>query len=156
MEKRLILRGFGVGALGGLLAFLFARIMAEPVIQSSINYESGRDAMERILALAERPTAMMCSNDMTAIGALRALRDRGCAVPKEMSIVGLDDIELSDIVYPPLTTLHTSRTELARLVYASLEHSNKQAPVKGRQYMLHAKLVIRKSTGPVLRSTKSS
>jgi Probable cobalt transporter subunit (CbtA) len=46
MEKRLILRGFGVGALGGLLAFLFARIMAEPVIQSSINYESGRDAME--------------------------------------------------------------------------------------------------------------
>jgi hypothetical protein len=45
MEKRLILRGFAAGALGGLLAFVFARIMAEPVIQASINYESGRDAM---------------------------------------------------------------------------------------------------------------
>jgi hypothetical protein len=45
MEKRLILRGLGAGALGGLLAFVFARIMAEPVIQASIDYESGRDAI---------------------------------------------------------------------------------------------------------------
>lgn len=44
MEKRLILRGFGVGAFGGLLAFIFARIMAEPFIQQAIDYESGRDA----------------------------------------------------------------------------------------------------------------
>ena len=49
MEKRFVLRGFGVGALGGLLAFIFARIMAEPVIQSSINYESGRDAAQDLL-----------------------------------------------------------------------------------------------------------
>ena len=49
MEKRFVLRGFGVGALGGLLAFIFARIMAEPVIQSSINYESGRDTAQDVL-----------------------------------------------------------------------------------------------------------
>jgi LacI family transcriptional regulator len=111
--------------------------------------------MHDLLIRKNRPTAIVTANDMTAIGALRALRDRGCAVPKEMSIVGLDDIELSDIVYPPLTTLHTSRAELARLVYASLEHSNKQAPVKGRQYVLQAKLVVRKSTGPAMRASKS-
>jgi len=116
----------------------------------------GEAAMLDILIRKNRPTAIMTANDMTAIGALRALRDRGCAVPREMSIVGLDDIELSDIVYPPLTTLHTSRTELARLVFASLEHSNKQDPVKGRQYTIQAKLVIRKSTGPVMRPAKSS
>jgi hypothetical protein len=52
MEKRLILRGFGAGALAGLLAFVFARIMAEPIIQASINYESGRDAMEDTLRRA--------------------------------------------------------------------------------------------------------
>jgi hypothetical protein len=45
VELRLILRGFGVGALGGLLAWVFARVMTEPVIQSAINYESGRDAV---------------------------------------------------------------------------------------------------------------
>jgi uncharacterized membrane protein YhhN len=59
MEKRLLLRGFGAGALAGLLAFIFARIMAEPVIQAAINYESARDAendkLLRAAGLAARP-----------------------------------------------------------------------------------------------------
>jgi hypothetical protein len=59
MEKRLLLRGFGAGALGGLLAYIFARIMAEPVIQAAINYESARDAendkLLRAAGLAARP-----------------------------------------------------------------------------------------------------
>jgi DNA-binding LacI/PurR family transcriptional regulator len=114
----------------------------------------GEAAMADILIRKNRPTAVLTANDMTAIGALRALRDRGCAVPKEMSIVGLDDIQWSEVVYPPLTTLHTSRTEPARLVFASLEHANKQVPIKGRQYTMQADLVVRKSTGPVVRSTK--
>lgn len=114
----------------------------------------GEAAMADILLRKNRPTAVLTANDMTAIGALKALRDRGCAVPKEMSIVGLDDIQWSEVVYPPLTTLHTSRTELARLVFASLEHANKQTPIKGRQYTMQADLVVRKSTGPVMRSAK--
>lgn len=52
MEKRLILRGLGVGALGGLLAFLFARVMAEPMVQKAIDYESGRDAAQDALRRA--------------------------------------------------------------------------------------------------------
>ena len=52
MEKRIILRGFGVGALGGLLAFIFARIMAEPYVQKAIDYESGRDAAQNALRKA--------------------------------------------------------------------------------------------------------
>ena len=52
MEKRLILRGFGVGALGGLLAFIFARIMAEPMVQKAIDYESGRDEAQDMLRKA--------------------------------------------------------------------------------------------------------
>lgn len=52
MEQRLILRGFASGALGGLLAFLFARILAEPVIQRAIDYENGRDAAEHALRRA--------------------------------------------------------------------------------------------------------
>jgi DNA-binding LacI/PurR family transcriptional regulator len=116
----------------------------------------GEAAMSDLLIRKNRPTAILTANDMTAIGALRALRDRGCAVPKEMSIVGLDDIELSDIVYPPLTTLRTSRTELARLVFASLENTNRQTPIKGKQYMIQANLVVRKSTGPAMHTSKSS
>jgi hypothetical protein len=52
MERRIILRGFGVGALGGLLAFIFARIMVEPFIQKAIDYESGRDAAQDALRKA--------------------------------------------------------------------------------------------------------
>jgi hypothetical protein len=52
MEKRIILRGFGVGALGGLLAFIFARIMVEPFIQDAIDYEAGRDAAQNALRKA--------------------------------------------------------------------------------------------------------
>jgi hypothetical protein len=52
MEKRIILRGFGVGAFGGLLAFVFARIMSEPFIQKAIDYESGRDAAQDALRKA--------------------------------------------------------------------------------------------------------
>jgi hypothetical protein len=59
MEKRLVLRGFGAGAFAGLLAFVFARIMAEPVIQAAINYESARDAANDTLRRAAglAPTA---------------------------------------------------------------------------------------------------
>jgi putative cobalt transporter subunit CbtA len=52
MEKRIILRGFGVGALGGLLAFVFARVMAEPFVQKAIDYETGRDAAQNALRKA--------------------------------------------------------------------------------------------------------
>jgi LacI family transcriptional regulator len=115
----------------------------------------GEAAMSDLLIRKNRPTAILTANDMTAIGALRALRDRGCAVPKEISIVGLDDIELSDIVYPPLTTLHTSRTELATLVFDALEHANQKTPNMGKQFTIEASLVVRKSTGPVFRPAKA-
>lgn len=61
MEKRFILRGFGAGALGGLFAFVFARIMAEPIIQQAIDYEYGRgaaqDALRKAAGLAVDPAA---------------------------------------------------------------------------------------------------
>jgi DNA-binding LacI/PurR family transcriptional regulator len=159
-----------IGFIGGFLGLTTSRLRLDAYLAAMNNHglvvrdefirhgdyriPGGEAAMADILIRKNRPTAVLTANDMTAIGALRALRERGCAVPKEMSIVGLDDIHWSDIVYPPLTTLHTSRTELARLVFASLEHANKQTPIKGRQYTLQANLVVRKSTGPVMRPSR--
>ena len=62
-------------------------------------------AMENLLKKSALPTAVMCSNDMTAIGALRVLTRAGMKVPKEMSVIGFDDIHLAEFVYPPLTTV---------------------------------------------------
>jgi Probable cobalt transporter subunit (CbtA) len=71
MEKRFILRGFGVGGLGGLLAFAFARIMAEPVIQKSIDYGSGRDAAQDMLRKAAGMATMPAMPDIFSRGIQR-------------------------------------------------------------------------------------
>jgi len=76
--------------------------------------------MERMLRLEEIPTAVMCSNDMTAIGALRVLTRSGIAVPEKISLIGFDDIHLAEFVYPPLTTVRMARSSLARAAVEAL------------------------------------
>jgi len=115
----------------------------------------GEAAMTDLLIRKTLPTAILTANDMTAIGALRVLRDQGFSVPREISIVGLDDIQLSELVTPSLTTLHTSRAELARLVFSCLEHANKRTPTRGRQLTISANLVVRQSTGPAPQRKKA-
>ncbi|HXE45081.1 MAG TPA: CbtA family protein [Conexibacter sp.] len=68
MERRFILRGFGAGAFAGLLAFAFARVMAEPVIQQSIDYESGRDAVQDALRKAAGAVAAPAGPDIFSRG----------------------------------------------------------------------------------------
>jgi DNA-binding LacI/PurR family transcriptional regulator len=60
----------------------------------------GEAAMAGLLELKDRPTAVMTANDLTAIGALRVIHKQGLSVPEDISVIGFDDIELSDIVYP--------------------------------------------------------
>ncbi len=73
----------------------------------------GHASMHALLAAKRRPTAVMCSNDLTAIGLIAAAREAGVEVPREMSVVGFDDIDLSGYQNPPLTTLRVSREKLA-------------------------------------------
>lgn len=108
----------------------------------------GESGMEEILALDKRPTAIITANDLTAIGALRVIRRHGLSVPEDFSIVGFDDIELSDIVYPPLTTLHLPRHELARKFVNALEAFEPEPHAQGKQFKVETTLVVRNSTGP--------
>jgi DNA-binding LacI/PurR family transcriptional regulator len=66
---------------------------------------AGAQAAARIAALADPPTAIFCYNDMTAMGAIRALKDMGLNVPQDISVVGYDDISLVEYLDPPLTTI---------------------------------------------------
>ena len=104
--------------------------------------------MERILALSDPPTAVMCSNDMTAIGAFCVLARAGLRVPEDMSVIGFDDIHLAEFVYPPLTTVRMSQSELARLAFSALlSDVQRQAPApNGTEYVLETSLVLREST----------
>ena len=107
----------------------------------------GERAMAELLAMADRPTAVVAANDLTAIGALRVIHREGLSVPDDFSIVGFDDIELSDIVYPPLTTLRLSRAELAEKFVSALDSSASDPHAVGKQLSVKTSLVKRSSTG---------
>ncbi|WP_429633218.1 substrate-binding domain-containing protein [Tunturiibacter psychrotolerans] len=85
------------------------------MVEGDQTLDGGRDAMQRILALKHLPTAIMCSNDMTAIGVQHALFDAGFKVPEDFSLIGFDDIHLAEYTIPPLTTVRMSCKDLAKM-----------------------------------------
>jgi DNA-binding LacI/PurR family transcriptional regulator len=95
-------------------------------------------------------SAVFCYNDMTAIGLLVACRERGIAVPQELSIVGFDDIEMASYVAPPLTTIHQPKVELGRLAAQVMLDLLNNRP--GKNHVLHPTLVTRASTAPLART----
>ena len=111
--------------------------------------EGGHHAMMRILNSGPVPTAIVGSNDLTAIGAMGAIRERGLAIPNDISVVGFDDIELSAYTVPALTTLHVPRRELASTAFRAL-FRGRETPDNGRRrhrHVIKTKLVVRQSTG---------
>ena len=104
--------------------------------------------MERLMAQADLPTAVICSNDMTAIGVLHALDETTHKVPTEISVVGFDDIRLAQFMLPPLTTVRMSCRDLAeaavQALRAGIEPDHPQSAQK--EWPIATKLVVRRST----------
>ena len=112
--------------------------------------DGGHDAMARLLSRKARPTAVLASNDMTAIGALGAIHESGLRVPEDISIVGFDDIQICAFTQPALTTVRLSRDEIARVAFRAL-FSIRQDGGKGAEYAVPTTLVLRRSTGRAAR-----
>lgn len=109
--------------------------------------EGGMSAMERLLALPEPLTAVFCYNDMEAIGALRAIRERGLTVPGDVSVVGLDDLFLASYTDPPLTTIQQPKHQMGRLaVEILLQLLSGEKP--DSHVTLAGKLIVRQTTAP--------
>lgn len=106
----------------------------------------GRELMNQLLDQEHRPTAVLCVNDFTAIGAIKAATQHGLSVPGDISIVGFDDTPLSTAVIPELTTVSQNTHELGELAVETLHQIiNGKNPKK--QIVLQPKLVARSSTG---------
>ncbi|WP_158749728.1 LacI family DNA-binding transcriptional regulator [Acidobacterium sp. S8] len=118
------------------------------VEQGNHRTDGGHEAMSRLLDHKAHPTAVIASNDMTAIGAMGAVFERGLHIPQDISIVGFDDIELSAFTQPALTTVRLSRQEIAKLAFRALYNTYQTGATKGAEYTIQPTLVIRKSTGP--------
>ena len=117
--------------------------------------EGGHEAMRRVLSSRKRPTAVLASNDLSAIGAMGAIAEAGLRVPEDISVVGFDDIQMSAYVSPPLTTVAMPRTQIAGAAFHALfrEDSPRTAkPLKGEMHIIQPTLVVRKSTGPARRN----
>jgi len=108
--------------------------------------QGGESAMAELLSVKPHSTAVLAANDLTAIGALRVTQNRSLTVPQDISIIGFDDIDLADILQPPLTTLRLSRSALATTFFKALEALQAEPHSSGRQYSAETKLVIRGST----------
>jgi LacI family transcriptional regulator len=121
---------------------------SELIIEGDHTMEGGMAAFAQLLNLADRPTAVMCSNDMTAIGVMRKSHDAGIAIPRDVSVVGFDDIRMAQFVIPPLTSIQMSQAELARLAFhALLSDVERTTPAaNGSEYILRTSLVLREST----------
>lgn len=122
------------------------KVDAELMRAGDYRISGGERAMNELLNLRSYPTAVVAANDLTAIGALRALHARGLSVPSDVSVVGFDDIELADLFQPPLTTIRLPRQQLAKQLFKALEDLQSDAQSQGMQYAVAGSLVVRRST----------
>lgn len=104
-------------------------------------------ATESLLRLAERPTAIFCYNDMTALGTLHCLHANGLRVPDDISVVGFDDLLIASYTYPPLTTVRQPRRRMGKLAMESLlQLMRGENP--SHAITVSAELVVRESSAP--------
>ena len=118
------------------------------IIEGDHTMEGGMLALVELMNLRSPPTAVMCSNDMTAIGVMREAYDHGIAIPRDLSVVGFDDIRLAQFMIPPLTSVQMSQTELAKIALRALltEAARKTRAPGKTDYPLSTSLVLRRST----------
>ena len=109
--------------------------------------DGGEKAMEQLLAVPQRPTAVLASNDLTAIGALRAIHAAELKVPEDISLVGFDDIDFSQYTQPALSTIRLSRSQLAEKAMKALLDIIRGKSHRGREYRVETHLIVRGSTG---------
>ena len=117
------------------------------LLEGDFSAAAGHGLTRRLLARGD-VTAIFASNDLQAIGALRAAAELGVNVPRDLSVIGFDGIELGSYVYPALTTVGYPIREMGETAASVLVDRIAGGPSDDRDVVLEAKLVLRESTGP--------
>ena len=114
--------------------------------------DSGRVCASVLLNRAHPPTAMFFSNDLMAMGAMRAVAQNGCRVPEDVSIVGYDNIEFASYTTPPLTTIEQPTVEVGYRAAHLLIDRIADPARPWQKIVLPTRLIFRESSGPVPQS----
>ena len=118
------------------------------VLRAPQTVEGGRTAASELLHLVPAPTAVFAYSDLQAIGILLGLRDAGVNVPKNMSVIGFDDIEFARYMTPPLTTVAQSVDQIGRIgAHLLIDILEGRAHRSAHSHLLPGSLVVRGSTG---------
>ncbi len=117
-------------------------------VGASDSLDGGRQAVVELLSTGAPPTAIICVNDLMAVGALKELRERGLRVPEDVSVTGFDNIRLSEFCYPALTTVHIPRNRIGHVLFTSLAPDAHEVPTVGKEILIDPEFVVRDSTGP--------
>lgn len=115
------------------------------VVVGDFEFETGYQSMRKLLALTQRPEAVFCSNDAMAVGVYHALYQAGLSIPKDVAVIGYDDIELARYMSPPLTTIHQPKDELGELAVDTLLYRLEHPGIEPNVLVLTPELVIRES-----------
>jgi LacI family transcriptional regulator len=125
-------------------------VMPDPQLEVAADFRTkgGFQAATSLLDLDDPPTAIFAFNDMLAIGAMQAARQRGVSVPDELSVIGFDDTFEASIVTPPLTTVRQPLAEMGRMAVALLVRLLGNQRMEALHVELETKLIVRESTAP--------
>ena len=93
---------------------------ALPIIETAYEIENGAAAFEKLMRAEDKPTVVMCGNDVLAAGAISGARKLGLLIPGDVSVTGFDDIELARVLEPQLTTVHVPHREMGRIAAQEL------------------------------------
>lgn len=123
-------------------------IRNEYIIKGNYDMESGHKAMEKLLSLKNPPTAVFCSNDDMAIGALNTVFAKGLKVPEDISIIGFDDIASARYTNPSLTTVKKNIVKISELGAEKILKILQKEEIKGERVFVETELIFRKSVLP--------
>lgn len=134
----------------GLRLFKIRLTPANRVFMQRYHVDEGANYAERWLKMsrASSPTAVVLANDAMALGFMRTLQARGVSIPKDVSVVGFDDIPAAGLYWPGLTTVHQEMRAMGSLACRALMASIKGETVERPLVEFPMKLVVRQSTGP--------
>jgi LacI family transcriptional regulator len=122
-------------------------LASDDIVQGAYTFESGVACGDTLLARTPRPTAIFCGNDEMAAGVLQSARKAGLSVPQDLTVVGFDDFQIAQAVWPPLTTVHTPTREIGRMAAEKLIGVERREPRDMTK--TEPSLVVRESSGPV-------
>jgi DNA-binding LacI/PurR family transcriptional regulator len=117
------------------------------ILRGNYRVDSGYQAADRVHTLVDKPTAILASNDIMAVGCMSRLKELNYRIPNDISVMGIDDIPFAQIVDPPLTTISLPMYDLGKVGMESLVKLHEGEMLDKNGIVLPHKLIVRKSTG---------